>query len=461
MAKQTSVVDAWLNEQMDQQLGSSVWGGMDTGLKRSGADALELMYAQALKDRVNELGFKSFDIDKWISRAKDAGYFDVTDFEGTNLYNNWFSNKDGDTKKSANDLMQQVIDNAAQWYNQSNNESYKSWNNTWKRIFNGSDAASSMAYIYSRTLKYLNDSIENSASPYDENGNFAGTVNPDDVISNAQAPDYINLSNLMPTIEDVDPMKWWRADELADLHGIDFNLENYYDLIKQGTSAELERALNEAGRIGTAARRDEARQAAAYLDSLRNEKAAARNAGLTAGAQAANEIMLANDDLNSYADNLLAAVGKQVSAVDDAMLQDAGAYATAHNFFENLAKSLGDVSGYLYKNDANRYSADWTAQAERFAADSDYAGHSALENANRYAGYVQSQANRDLYKGQIAGANNEYKQIYGTFFNKFMNDYNGNTKLATAEANNAFKTYFYNGYTGVNTLKDFLNNYNK
>ena len=57
-------------------------------------------------------------------------------------------------------------------------------------------------------------------------------------IPDIQKPNYI-ADIPAPTLGTAEPARLWTGQELADLHNINYDVNHYYDLIKQGTEANV------------------------------------------------------------------------------------------------------------------------------------------------------------------------------------------------------------------------------
>jgi hypothetical protein len=90
---------------------------------------------------------------------------------------------------------------------------------------------------------------------------------------------------------DVNPVKRYTNQELADLYNINYSVDDYYNLLKQGTEAAIDygKFVNEQN-LNTVLASD-AQEQNAYLDSIRNTKAESIINGATLGARMANELL--------------------------------------------------------------------------------------------------------------------------------------------------------------------------
>lgn len=414
------------------------------------AEKMEKANANILYDTIRNNNLTGIDIEQLLTQAIAAGYIKAEDYQGTDRA---IFGTDSNGRK----LAQRIADQIKKTYRIETDGS--GWQQFWQNVFHRSSTDKSMAYTFDRLNEYIKDAY--TGLDYNNLVNAFGSIpSGSDIVPGVSAPNYFN-TDVDTTLRDVDPVKWWTSQELADLHGIDFNPDDYYELLKKGTSAEVLRALNEAGRIGNDARRQDTRQLASYLDSLRKEKSEAINTGLTAGARAANEILGNTENLTNYADTLLNTASKQVNATNNAFLQDANARITARDYWDTLAKSLANTGTTLYDNDSQRYAQDWLTNAELYRANQLYRGNAINENANMYAAYAQGQANVNAARAAVDGANNEFKQVWDVFYNDYLNQFKGQAnqqQLSMNRATSDFKDYFWHQYTNSPNYKNFLAN---
>lgn len=245
---------------------------------------------------------------------------------------------------------------------------------------------------------------------------------------------------------EVEPVKLWTGQELADLHNLDFNPDNYYNLVKAGTSAAVDAARYTSEQMNNASMIDDTENVASYLDSIRNTKAEALSTGATLGQRAANELLANQESLNNYSTNQAAVADARFQAVDDALLADAQARLTAHDYFTQLAKSLAADSMTLYDNDSTRYAQDMLSNAELYRADQELRGERLLANSKMYADWLQGNAQIAAYQSQADARMNEYFWLYNNALRANNNDH----VRAKADVDNLI----YHQYTGYRTPYD-------
>lgn len=205
-------------------------------------------------------------------------------------------------------------------------------------------------------------------------------------------PSYLN-TNFKTYQREVDPVKLWTGQELADLHNINYDVNHYYDLIKQANEANLQYGNYTNDQALNTTRRNDEQRAISYLDSLRNVKSDAVANGTAAGARAAQEVLANVAASNERANAVSETLNNNLANIDQYILANAQSRLSAVDYFNQLAKSLSRDSATLYANDTNRYGADWNANAILYAADQKLRGERALANATMAGQYAQAKAN--------------------------------------------------------------------
>lgn len=333
--------------------------------------------------------------------------------------------------------------------------------NDWQAFWYGSDSKKAEKYIdflnilannipeFSTALseysKELPDSIRES---------FTSKI---PAIADAPAPSYEDTS-FEGFQREVEPVKLWTGQELADLHNLDYNPNDYYNLIKQGTEADVNLSEYTADQLAHASMIDDTKQVTDYLDSIRNTKADAIATGATLGARRANELLNNTETIDNYAANQLASAQNQYNAVDDQLLADAEAQLTARQYFDQLAKTLSGHSDILYANDTDRFGQDWLSNAEMYTADQNLRGMRAYVNGQMAGAYAQAQAGVNAARKTAAAGDadlNEFQWVFDNFLRTAQGNQNRNTidKL-TNSLNIISPTYANNFSTYANNLLD-------
>lgn len=266
------------------------------------------------------------------------------------------------------------------------------------------------------------------------------------VASSVSAPNYIDPNALGEAVQiEVDPVKWWTGQELADLHNIDYDVNNYYDLIKQGTKANVELGNYLADLEANNAGLDETMNKTAYLDAIRANKDAAAIQGTTLGAQAAADI-LTNVAANRAHNEVQTQVADNTVNILDPYLQaDSAARVDANQYFTNLGLDLGqDIEG-LYWNDSERYKALVELNAELDAAHQNAVNQIKAANASMWANYQQAKAS--------AEANNPYSDAL-TLYN-----FAKQAGMSEIGAQSFVNNQIFKSYTGYNNAADYYADY--
>lgn len=266
------------------------------------------------------------------------------------------------------------------------------------------------------------------------------------VAASVSAPNYIDPSVLGEAAQiEVDPVKWWTGQELADLHNIDYDVNNYYDLIKQGTKANVELGNYLADLEANNASLDETLNKTAYLDAIRANKDAAAIQGTTLGAQAASDI-LTNVAANRAHNEVQTQVADNTVNILDPYLQaDAAARVNANQYFTNLGLDLGqDIEG-LYWNDSERYKALVELNAELDAAHQNAVNQIKAANASIWSNYQQAKAS--------AEANNPYSDAL-TLYN-----FAKQAGMSEIGAQSFVNNQIFKSYTGYKNAADYYADY--
>lgn len=382
-------------------------------------------YNRALKEK----GLEGYTVKDVITRLHDTGYLTDTDYADAM-----------DTLKSLIKVHDSSLSGdltMGEFFNYSfqDDESRDKTNKLLVKLTKGISTIENTDY----------DTIVN----YLKGGSTGGTNAPGNAITYAPNPNY-ESTDFKGYQLDVDPVKLWTGQELADLHNIEYNPDVYYDLIKQGTTAEVDRARFESALMNEASMINDTANVTSYLDNIRNTKAEAISTGATAGAQAAAEVLQNKEAINNYASDQASVANARYNAVDNALLADAQAKLDARDYFNNLASTLGQDILTLYANDTDRFGQEWLSNSELYKADQELRGQRAYNNASMYANAVQANAAIAGYKQQANAQNDEYAWV----FDKFLSANNNNVDLAVRDMDR----YLYSRYTnGYSNRPDFYN----
>ena len=265
------------------------------------------------------------------------------------------------------------------------------------------------------------------------------------------APEYNNTNiDVNESLKDVEPVKFWSGQELADLHNIDYNPNNYYDLIKQGTEAQVDLSRFTSDQMNNASMYDDMANRTSYLDAIRSNKAEALATGATLGQRAANEVLANKEAIDSYASNQASVANTRMQTIDEALLNDASAKLATREYFDKLAQSLSQDSLTLYANDTDRFGQEWLSNAERYKANQALLAQNLVSNAEMYANYISANAEINAYNKQSSAKADELAWIFNNAYTAF----DGDAWKAFNYATNALAS----SYTGQNTVYDYLTN---
>lgn len=234
-------------------------------------------------------------------------------------------------------------------------------------------------------------------------------------IRDIDTPSYFD-TDFANEIQSAEPMRLMTGKEMAELHNIDYDPNTYYDLIKQGTQADiaytdyLSRQMNEASMI------EDTKNVNSYLDSIRNNKAEALASGATAGARAAQEVLAQRENISNYANNQLNVASERYNTVEEALINDAQAKLTARDYFNNIAQSLATDAMTLYASDAERYAAEQMMYANIFDANEYLRQERIKANGEMAGAYAANQANVNAARGSLKDQESELAFIIDRVF---------------------------------------------
>lgn len=266
-------------------------------------------------------------------------------------------------------------------------------------------------------------------------------------IPDAPAPQYFD-TNIDPYQINVEPAKIWTNQELADHHNIDYDLNKYYDLIKQGTEANVNLGEYQSAQMANAALQGNTASNVSYLDSIRQNKANAMAEGATLGAQAAQDLLATMNNVNAFAENQATTAQNRYNAVDAYLQADAQAKLQANKYFTNLANSLWNDSASLYYSDTDMSSQGYKTNATIHNADRDLAGQNAYLNGQMAGNYAAAQSAINNAKAGAQAQADEYSWV----FDRFLGANKGNVALAIRDMDN----YLFNRYSGYKSPYDYL-----
>lgn len=314
-----------------------------------------------------------------------------------------------------------------------------SWSSFWGHVTNSPGTYREGVELYKTIATYAPYLNSSNAKDYDAlvkavNNSFYTSL---PTIADAPTPQYLDTMFEGTQVEVTDPKKW-TAGELAELHNINYDMDYYYDLIKEGTEANIGVGEYTNRQLETLVNSQETKNVTGYLDSIRNAKAEALANGATSGARAAAEI-LANSEAIAANSQTQAQLANTKAQNMDALLQaDAEAKLSARQYFDQLARSLTTDATNLYTYDVDRYNQELLTNADLYTSDQNLRGARLLANAEMWA--AQQQANAEIAANRAA-MQAESDQ-YSWLFNNALRAYGGDTNKAFHFVDDyIFKTY--------------------
>lgn len=343
----------------------------------------------------------------------------------------------------------QLMDSYDKYYADTSNNS-TAWNRFWqhgahKMFTTNPQSQALLDKIYSNLPLYLNQD-QTTAINNTIQGFYKGLPN----IADVPAPKYLETdpNKIVADLYPVEPVKLWSNKELADYHGMNYNPNDYYDMVKQRTSAALENAEYKSAQMNEAAMIGDSLEEAAYLDSIRNNRAQAITSGATEGARAAADLLAMNEKNNSYAQAQGQLAQDRFNAVDQFIKDDAYARITARQEYENLARNLWNISATLYENDTDRFGQDWLTNAEMYTADIGLLGNNMELNGQMSGDYAAAQAAVNSAKSSTTQQADRLAWVFNRFLDRNNGDFYGARKDMT--------NYLFSTYTGKSTGYDYL-----
>ena len=329
----------------------------------------------------------------------------------------------------------------------SGTKSFKEW---WQSVFTLPGTQKEGAELYkliAANAQYLNS---NKAKSYDDlvkavnNSFYAGLP----TIADAPTPQYLDTM-FAGTQVDVTDAKKWTAPELAELHNINYDMEHYYDLIKQSTEADVDLGTYTNRQLDTLANSQDTKNVTSYLDSIRNAKAEALANGATMGAKAAAEVLANSDAIAAQANTQAKLANTKAQNMDSLLQADAGAHLSARQYFDQLARSLVTDATNLYTYDVDRYGQELLTNAELYTADQNLRGSRVLANAEMFKAQQEANAQIAANRTAIQKDSDEYSWL----FNTALRAYDGDTNKAF----HLVDDYIFRKYTDTDRTKHINN----
>lgn len=303
----------------------------------------------------------------------------------------------------------------------------KTFKELWQSVFTSPRTQNEGAELYkliAANAQYLNS---NKAKSYDDlvkavNDSFYTGL---PTIADAPTPQYLDTM-FAGTQVDVADAKKWTAPELAELHNINYDMEHYYDLIKQSAEADVDLGAYTNRQLDTLANSQDTKNVTSYLDSIRNAKAEALANGATMGAKAAAEVLANSDAIASQANTQAKLANTKAKNMDSLLQADAGAHLSARQYYDQLARSLVTDATNLYTYDVDRYGQELLTNAELYKADQNLRGARLLANAEMFKAQQDANSQIAAKKAAIQKESDEYSWL----FNTALRAYDGDTNKA-------------------------------
>lgn len=229
--------------------------------------------------------------------------------------------------------------------------------------------------------------------------------------------------------KEVEPLKHYTNQELADLYNIDYNFDN----IKRDYDNAAEAQVNYANWLSNLsannAERNNTTDATSYLDAIRNIKSQAIQQGMSNGARAAADVLANTELIKNKVSNNTDVATQRFETMNDALLNRAQTELTTLDYYNNLAKSLSSAGNTLYANDVNRIGQDMLSNANFLSADENLRSNRQAQN-NLMSSIYNSVSAQNLSANAAANrAYNYFKDISmpanDNDVNKALSDYIG------------------------------------
>ena len=321
---------------------------------------------------------------------------------------------------------------------------------TYQQAINLYDLISKKAWVLDASTRGSYEDLVNAAT----NSFYEGAP----TVSDAPTPGYLDTNFQGEQLQVTDP-KLWTGQELADLHNINYDINHYYDLIKQGTQANLKLGEFNNAQLDTLTNSTTTTEANDYLNSIRNSKSEAINNGITSGARAASEVLANANAVAARAQTYADAANTKADNMKNLIEADAKANLSAREYFDSIAQSLSTDSANLYYSDVDRYGQEILSNAELYTADQNLRGARLEANADMYANMLSANAQINNVRNSI---NAESDELAWLFNNALTARPNLSERERINAAYNAVNDYIFrtynNGTNRFDYIKTALNN---
>lgn len=273
-------------------------------------------------------------------------------------------------------------------------------------------------------------------------------------VSDAPTPGYLDTNFQGEQLQVTDP-KLWTGQELADLHNINYDTNHYYDLIKQGTQANLKLGEFTNAQLDALTNSTTTTEANDYLNSIRNYKSKAINNGITSGARAASEVLANANAVAARAQTYADAANTKADNMKNLIEADAKANLAAREYFDSIAQSLSTDSANLYYSDIDRYGQELLSNAELYTADQNLRGARLEANADMYANMLTANSQINNVRNSV---NAEADELAWLFNNALTARPNLSERERINAAYNAVNDYIFRTYNNGTNRFDYIKN---
>lgn len=350
---------------------------------------------ETYKNNLKRQGITDLSTKDALDYLKARGYIDLEDYKEALKEYEEFEKQYGD--KEDWDLIYRASKSKG---------TFKALNKVYKKLNEHSD-------VFANAAKMTIDELKGKAK--EAFTQAAGNI------KDVAGPAYLDTS-FENESKNAEYMRLMSGQEMADLHGLDYNPDTYYDLIKQGTEANVKYSDYLSRQMNEASMYEDTKNVNSYLDAIRNNKAEALASGATAGARAAQEVLANQAAITSYADKQNEVASQRYDTVSQALIEDAQAKLTAREYFNTIAQSLATDAVTLYSNDAQRYAAEQNMYADIFDANEYLRQERIKANGSMAGAYASAQAAVNAAKSGLTGKQTELDFIIDRLADMYDND---------------------------------------
>lgn len=197
------------------------------------------------------------------------------------------------------------------------------------------------------------------------------------------------------------------AEQLAQMYGITWNIDDIFDILKEGVEGTYEKLDAESRLIEDRATDMLAQNYDMSMQGFRNMQPDAIQSGATAGTRAAQEVLGLLGAQQTGGDILTDLVKERNRMASTKSSALAGAKQEAMNTHNQITQYLGTLGSNIYAGDVQRYAADAAARAQMYHADAQERVGNLTANLN-YQGTLGAAnigaANRGMTNADLAWA---------------------------------------------------------